>query len=88
MSEIKKRGFGSMTPEKRREIARKGGQTAHLKGTAHRYNREEARDAGRRGGQAVSVNRQYMAEIGRKGGKNSGERRRQKIAEDVVEVPS
>ena len=67
-----KRGFAAMLPQKQREIARRGGQTAHKKGTAHEFTPEEARVAGRRGGKAVSRNRQYMAEIGRKGGQSSG----------------
>ena len=67
-----KRGFAAMVPQKQREIARRGGQTAHRKGTAHEFTSEEARVAGRRGGKAVSSNRQYMAEIGRKGGQSSG----------------
>ena len=67
-----KRGFAAMLPQKQREIARRGGQTAHKKGTAHEFTPEEARDAGRRGGKAVSSNRQYMAEIGRRGGQSSG----------------
>lgn len=44
------RGFGSMDPVKQREIASKGGKAAHEKGTAHKWTREEARDAGRKGG--------------------------------------
>jgi uncharacterized protein len=46
------RGFASMDPEKQREIASKGGQAAHAKGTAHEFDSEEARNAGRKGGQA------------------------------------
>lgn len=67
-----KRGFAAMGPQKQREIARRGGQTAHQKGTAHEFTPDEARIAGRRGGRAVSKNRQYMAEIGRRGGQSSG----------------
>ena len=44
------RGFASMDRAKQREIASKGGRTAHQKGTAHEWTSEEARDAGRRGG--------------------------------------
>ena len=47
----KRRGFGSMSPEKQREIASKGGRAAHLKGTAHEWTKDEARAAGRKGGQ-------------------------------------
>lgn len=45
------RGFASMSPEKQREIASKGGRAAHAKGTAHEWTPEEARAAGRKGGQ-------------------------------------
>lgn len=46
-----KRGFASLSPEKRREIAQKGGLAAHDRGTAHEWNSEEAKKAGRKGGQ-------------------------------------
>jgi hypothetical protein len=47
-------GFASMSSEKKREIARKGGKAAHAQGTAHRWTSEEAKAAGRKGG---SMNR-------------------------------
>jgi uncharacterized protein len=62
------RGFASMNAEKQREIASKGGKAAHEKGTAHEFTPEEARQAGRKGGEAVSRDRHHMAEIGKKGG--------------------
>ncbi len=62
------RGFASMDDEKQREIASKGGKAAHEKGTAHEFTPDEAREAGRKGGQTVSQDREHMAEIGRKGG--------------------
>ena len=65
-----KRGFAAMNEEQQREIASKGGQTAHQKGTAHEFDSEEARRAGQKGGEAVSRNRVHMAEIGRKGGES------------------
>jgi general stress protein YciG len=40
-----------MSPEKQREIASKGGRAAHQKGTAHEWSSDEAREAGRKGGQ-------------------------------------
>ena len=46
-----RRGFASMSPEKQREIASKGGRAAHEKGTAHEWTPDEARSAGRKGGQ-------------------------------------
>jgi uncharacterized protein len=65
-----------MNAERQKEIARKGGRAAHEKGKAHEFTPDEARQAGRKGGEKVSVNRQHMAEIGRRGGKSSAERRR------------
>lgn len=44
------RGFASMSPEKKREIASKGGKAAHALGTAHEWTSEEAQEAGRKGG--------------------------------------
>ena len=71
MSEKQLRGFAAMDSEKQREIARKGGKAAHEKGTAHEFTPEEARVAGRKGGEAVSRDRQHMAAIGREGGMSS-----------------
>jgi general stress protein YciG len=65
-----RQGFASMDEEKQREIASKGGKAAHAKGTAHEFSSEEAREAGRKGGQKVSQDREHMAEIGRKGGQH------------------
>jgi general stress protein YciG len=41
-----------MDAKKQREIASKGGKAAHAKGTAHEWTKEEAREAGRKGGAA------------------------------------
>lgn len=65
-----KRGFAAMDQNQQREIASKGGQAAHQKGTAHEFDSEEARRAGQKGGEAVSRNREHMADIGRKGGES------------------
>jgi len=67
-AERKPRGFAAMDPQKQREIASKGGKAAHEKGTAHEFTPDEARVAGRKGGEAVSASREHMAHIGRKGG--------------------
>lgn len=74
-SGTRNRGFASMDREKQREIARKGGRAAHEKGTAHEFTPDEARAAGRKGGERVSANRDHMSRIGRLGGKHSAGRR-------------
>ncbi len=51
MNEKGKRGFASMDPEKRREIARKGGNTIS-------QNSQHMSDIGRRGGEASGRSRQ------------------------------
>ena len=70
------RGFASMDQSKQKEIASKGGRAAHAKGTAHEFDSSEARAAGRKGGMAVSRNREHMAAIGRRGGEARGQRAR------------
>ncbi len=75
-----KRGFASMAPGKQREIASKGGRTAHELGRAHQFTPDEARVAGRKGGQAVSQDRVHMAKIGRLGGRARGHNRTQQAA--------
>ena len=62
------RGFAAMPPEKQREIAARGGRAAHAQKKAHEWTSDEAREAGRKGGAAVSQDTAHMAEIGRKGG--------------------
>ena len=57
-----RRGFASMSAEKQREIASKGGRAAHTKGTAHEWTSEEARAAGRKGGQASRGGRGRLPE--------------------------
>lgn len=47
-----RRGFGSMSPERVREIASMGGTASQATGTAHRWTDDEAREAGRKGGLA------------------------------------
>jgi len=76
MSKTRKRGFGSMDHEKQRVIASMGGKAAHAAGTAHQYTPKEAAAAGRKGGRTVIRDREYMAEIGRRGGLKRGRRLR------------
>jgi uncharacterized protein len=68
------RGFAAMDQQKQREIASKGGRAAHVKGTAHQWSSDEARAAGRKGGETVSQNREHMSAIGRRGGEARGQR--------------
>jgi general stress protein YciG len=75
------RGFASMDREKQKEIASKGGRAAHAKGTAHEFDSGEAREAGRKGGVAVSRNREHMAAIGRRGGEARGQSRNRGVAQ-------
>lgn len=68
------RGFAAMDEARQREIASQGGRAAHEKGTAHEFTSQEAREAGRKGGEAVSQDREHMAMIGRRGGEARGGR--------------
>ena len=64
MERKERRGFASMSREKQREIASKGGRAAHQKGTAHEWTSEEARSAGRKGGQISRGGRGRLVEPG------------------------
>jgi len=64
-----------MDPSRQRAIASKGGRAAHAKGTAHEWTSDEAREAGRKGGEVVSRDRAHMAAIGREGGEARGRSR-------------
>jgi general stress protein YciG len=67
------RGFAAMDQNKQREIASRGGKAAHAQGRAHEFTADEARAAGRKGGETVSRDRDHMARIGRAGGQRRGE---------------
>jgi general stress protein YciG len=69
MATSSKRGFAALDPNRQREIARLGGRAAHAQGRAHEFTSEEAREAGRKGGEAVSKDSEHMKQIGRLGGK-------------------
>ena len=56
------RGFAAMDPKLVSELAKRGGKAAHRAGTAHQFTSEEARVAGRKGGQATHAKRR--AKIG------------------------
>ena len=84
MANTSKRGFASMDSGKQREIASKGGRAAHAKGTAHEFTSDEARVAGRKGGEAVSRDRAHMSAIGREGGHSRGRSRQQTSQENMT----
>ena len=69
-----KRGFAAMDPERAREISRLGGRAAHVAGTAHEFTKEEAREAGKKGGRVTSQNREYMRTIGARGGETNAKK--------------
>lgn len=83
MASTSKRGFASMDPSKQKEIASKGGRAAHAKGTAHEFTSDEARVAGRKGGEAVSRDRAHMSAIGREGGHSRGRTRQSQVNEGI-----
>ena len=66
------RGFAAMDPQAQRAIAAKGGRAAHQKGTAHEFTSEEARVAGRKGGEASRGGRRSSTSSTSGGSSNSG----------------
>lgn len=70
-----KRGFASMSADRQRDIARKGGESVPREKRSFSQDRQLASDAGRKGGGLVpnekrsfSQDRKLAAEAGRKGG--------------------
>lgn len=85
------RGFASMDEDKQRAIAAKGGRAAHASGNAPEFSSAEARVAGRKGGEAISRNRQHMAAIGREGGHArhaNAQRQQQQQMQDEPQAPA
>jgi hypothetical protein len=66
------RGFASMDDDKQRDIAAEGGRASHASGKAHEFDSEEARAAGRKGGQASRAGGQSERSSG--GGSRSDDR--------------
>ncbi len=51
------RGFAALDAAARSAISRKGGQAAHLAGTAHKFTSDEARAAGKKGSRVTHERR-------------------------------
>ena len=45
------KGLASADQETRQRVSREGGKASHEKGTGHEWNSEEAKEAGRKGGE-------------------------------------
>lgn len=58
----KGQGFAALDEERMREIASSGGRASWRKGVAHRWTREEAREAGKKGGKPRHKKRQPLDE--------------------------
>jgi hypothetical protein len=68
---VRRRGFGSMSPDMQKEIARKGGRAAQAQGKVHHFTSEEARAAGKKGWQVSPRSPDHMRRIGKMGGQAS-----------------
>jgi len=78
--ESRGRGFAGMDPERQRQISSQGGKAAHQKGTAHEFDSNEAREAGRKGGMVSGGRRrarEQQAQQSRTGGEPERESREQ-----------
>ena len=70
--ESRGRGFAGMDPERQRQISSQGGKAAHQKGTAHEFDSEEAREAGRKGGMVSGGRRRAREQTSETGGESGG----------------
>ncbi len=90
---MSKRGFASMSPEKRRELAIRGGKAVPAEKRTFSRDPEAARKAGRKGGLSVPMHKRNFfkdhdaaADFGRKGGLACAAKRRAKKATGEVEA--
>jgi general stress protein YciG len=70
-----KRGFAGMTPEKRKEIATKGGKSVPKEKRAYSVNRDLASKSGVKGGKAVRASKRAFSmdpELASRAGKIGG----------------
>ncbi len=58
---ISRRGFASQTKERRLELAMRGGKAAQSSGRAHRFSKQEAIEAGRKGGKVRKSDRRPVS---------------------------
>lgn len=72
-----KRGFASLSPERMKEIARKGGLAVARK-------ENHMAIIGKTGGNKVAQNKEHMATIGKKGGKATQERRKARTVQVTI----
>lgn len=72
MPGVKNRGFASMDKSRQKEIASRGGKAAHRTGKAHEFSSQEAKEAGRKGGEATAKTHgeSFYSAIGKKGGES------------------
>ena len=63
-----RRGFALIPKETLRQWASLGGKVSQQEKNAHRFTSETAREAGKRGGEAIAKDREYMRALGRRGG--------------------
>lgn len=57
------RGLAALSPERRREIASKGGRTSQARGTAHQWTAEEASAAGKKGSSRYARQREELTRL-------------------------
>jgi general stress protein YciG len=69
----KPQGFAALPKKERQAVAQRGGRNAHTKGTAHEFTPDEARAAGKKGGAAISQDREHMRMIGKRGGQKTSQ---------------
>ena len=66
----KPQGFATLSPEQHRAICKKGGDSAHAKGTAYKFDTEKAKEAGKKGG--LSHSAEHMARDREEGRESAG----------------
>ena len=68
----KKTGLAALSPTRRAEIARMGRRAVEAQGKLYMFTPKDRSKGGKRGGLAVSRNREWMSKIGKLGSQKSG----------------
>lgn len=80
-----RRGFASMSREKHRAIASRGGISAHAQGKAHRFSSDEASNAARLG-HLKGTAHQFTSAEARLAGSRGGAERARRVREAKAQI--
>jgi general stress protein YciG len=85
MAEESKRGLASADEKTKEEVARKGGQSVPPEERAFSKDPGLASEAGKKGGEAVSKDREHMAELAERAARRKAKKKNEKKKLDKIQ---